>query len=140
MAASVTGPLMEEPQTRARSRRRDIAEIAIGYGLILMVIWTPRPWQQILWWMAVIAIAAIISMSFDGLQAMGLRVVHFFRSFWVVSAALAISAVAILIASRLHTLRHPENTRLLFEAFWLYAIWSGIQQFLLQCFFLSRLL
>lgn len=144
MAASVKGPLMgplmEEPQTRARSRRRDIAEIAIGYGLILMVIWTPRPWQQILWWAAVIAIAAIISMSFDGLQAMGLRVAHFFRSFWVVGAALAISAVAVLIASRLHTLRHPENTRLLIEAFWLYAIWSGVQQFLLQCFFLSRLL
>jgi hypothetical protein len=140
MSASVTGPLMEEPQTRVRSRRRDIAEIAIAYGLILMVIWTPRPWQQMLWWVAVIVIAAIITVSFDGLRAMGLRASDFFRSFWVVGAALVISAVAVLIAARLHTLRHPENTRLLIEAFWLYAIWSGIQQFLLQCFFLSRLL
>lgn len=143
MAVSVTGPLtgplMEEPRTYLRSRRRDITEIAIGYGLILMVIWTPRPWQQMLWWVAVIAIAAIIGLSFDGLRAMGLRTGNFIRSFWVVGAALAISAVAVLIAARLHTLRQPENTRLLLEAYWLYAIWSGVQQFLLQCFFLSRL-
>lgn len=140
MAVSVTGPLMEEPRTYMRSRRRDITEIIIAFGLILMVIWTPRPWQQMLWWAAVVAIAAIIVVSFDGLRAMGLRAGNFFRSFWVVGAALAISGLTVLIASRLHTLRHPENTRLLVEAFWLYAIWSGVQQFLLQCFFLSRLL
>lgn len=145
LMGSLTGPVMEEPRTCARSRRRDIAEIAIAYGLILMVIWTPRPWQQMLWWAAVIVIAAIITASFDGLRAMGLRGVglrasNFFLSFWVVGAALIIAAVTVLIASRLHTLRHPENTRLLIEAFWLYAIWSGVQQFLLQCFFLSRLL
>jgi hypothetical protein len=143
MAASVegplTGPLMEEPQTRVRSRRRDIAEIAIAYVLILLVIWTPRPLQQMLWWVAVIVIAAIIAMSFDGLRAMGLRTGDFFGSFWVVGAALAIAGVAVLIAARLHTLRQPENTRLLFEAYWFYALWSGVQQFLLQCFFLSRL-
>lgn len=154
MPARFTGPATEEhateehaPEERAieehapaRSRRRAIAEIAIAYGLILMVIWTPRPWQQVLWWVAVLAIAIIIGKSFDGLRAMGLRTGNFFRSFWVVGAALAISVVAVLVAARLHTLRHPENTRLLFETFWLYALWSGVQQFLLQCFFLSRLL
>ncbi|HLI04059.1 MAG TPA: CPBP family intramembrane glutamic endopeptidase [Terracidiphilus sp.] len=140
MAATVEGPLMKEPRTFARSRRRDIAEIAIAYGLILTVIWTPRPLQQMLWWAAVAVIAAIMAVSFDGLRTMGLRTSNFFGSFWVVGAALAISAAAVLIAARLHTLRQPENTRLLIEAFWLYAIWSGVQQFLLQCFFLSRLL
>ncbi len=140
MAATVKSPPMEAQRTGVRSRRRDIAEIAIAYGLILTVIWTPRPLQQMLWWAAVLVIAAIIALSFDGLRAMGLGAGNCFRSFWVVGAALAIAAAAVLIAARLHTLRQPENTRLLIEAFWLYAIWSGVQQFLLQCFFLSRLL
>ena len=34
----------------------------------------------------------------------------------------------------------PHGPPPLIEGFWAYAIWSGVQQFLLQCFFLSRLL
>lgn len=125
---------------REPSKRRVVAEIAIGYGLILAVIWTPRPWQEMLWWVAIAAIAAIIYASFEGFRAMGLRAGNFFRSLWVVGAALVVSAVAVLISARLHTLRAPAGPLPLIEGFWSYAIWSGVQQFLLQCFFLSRLL
>jgi hypothetical protein len=140
MSAATTGAIVERGPARPRSKRRDLAEIAIAYGLILAVIWTPRPLQQYLWLVAVASIAIIIGWSFEGFRAMGMRAGNFLRSLWVVGAALAVSAVSVVIAAHLHTLRHPENARLLIEGYGAYAIWSGVQQFLLQCFFLSRLL
>lgn len=124
----------------ARGRRRDLAELALAYGLILAVLWTPRPWQRVLWMVAVVIIAAIIAFSFEGLRAMGLRAANFFRSLWIVAAALAVSGLTVATAAHLHTLHGPTAPLPLIEGFWAYAIWSGVQQFLLQCFFLSRLL
>lgn len=122
------------------TRRRDLAEVAIAFGLILTVLWTPRPWQQLLWWVAIAVIGALIAMSFQGFRAAGLRAGNFFCSLWVVGAALLVSAVTVTISARLHTLHGPGGPLVLLESFWAYAIWSGVQQFLLQCFFLSRLL
>ena len=59
--------------TILRSRRRDLVELAIAYGLILLVIWTPRPWQRMLWPVAVIFIAAVTYRSFESLKAMACR-------------------------------------------------------------------
>lgn len=139
MSAIGSPPAAAQSSTRVR-RLRDVAEIAIAYGLILMVIWTPRPWQQMLWWVAVLGIAVIIGSSFEGFHAMGLRAGNFFRSLWVVGAALVVSAVAVAISARLHTLRAPAGALPFIENYWAYGVWSGVQQFLLQCFFLSRLL
>lgn len=123
-----------------RSRRRDLVEIAVAFWLILIVIWTPRPWQQLLWWVAVAGIAAIIANSFEGVRALGLHARNFFRSLWVVGAALLVAAITVFISARLHTLHDPGGPLQLLEGYGFYAIWSGVQQFLLQCFFLSRLL
>ncbi len=124
----------------ARSRRRDIIELAVAYGLILLVIWTPRPWQRILWWIAAAAVAVIASISFEGLRAMGLRRENFLRSLWVVGVALLVSAVAIAFAIWLRTLHVPATPFLFIETYVGYIIWTFVQQLLLQCFFLSRLL
>lgn len=124
----------------ARSRRRDFFELAIAYGLILLVIWTPRSWQRLLWWAAAAAIAAIAAASFEGLKAAGLGAKNFFRSLWVAGVALLAAAVAAAVAFRLHTLHLPASFGLFIAAYVGYAIWAFVQQFLLQCFFLSRLL
>ncbi|MGH9600031.1 MAG: lysostaphin resistance A-like protein [Terracidiphilus sp.] len=129
---------MRESAT-ARSKRRDLIELAVAYGLILLVIWTPRPAQRWLWWVAVGAVAFITSISFDGLDAMGLRRKNFLRSLWIVAVALALAVAAVLVAFRLHTLRLLGGPAWLIENYWAYAIWAAVQQFLLQCFFLSRL-
>jgi hypothetical protein len=123
-----------------RSRRRDLIEIAIAYALILMVIWTPRPWQSRLWWVAVAGILAILCVSFDGLAAMGLRGRGFWRSLWIAGAALAVAAVAMLAAARMHTLRLPDGPLAFLATYCAYSLWSGVQQFLLQSFFLLRFL
>ncbi|MGO9317364.1 MAG: type II CAAX prenyl endopeptidase Rce1 family protein [Terracidiphilus sp.] len=123
----------------ARSRRRDLIELTVAYSLILIVCWTPRPWQRILWWVAAAAVVAIASISFVGLQAMGLRRANFLCSLWIVGAALLVSAVAVVLALWLHTLHVPATPLLFIETYVGYIIWTFAQQLLLQCFFLARL-
>jgi len=122
------------------SRRRDLLELAVAYGLIMLVIWTPRPWQRLLWWVAAIVITFIIALSFDGIQAVGLRADNFFCSLWVAGLALLAAVAAAIVAGRLDLLRLPDGPIYLVKNYWAYALWALVQQFLLQCFFLARLL
>jgi hypothetical protein len=140
MADAADVPLCREVSVVTRSRRRDIAEIALSYGLILTVIWTPRPWQRFLWLAAALIIAFLAARSFEGRREAGIRAANFLRSFWIVGVALFIASVAVLIGTRMHTLRFTGGLGLFIESYWAYALWSGVQQFLMQCFFLTRLL
>ena len=140
MAQTQAVPLVNPESLSARRKLRDLIEIAIAFGLILIVIWTPRPWQELLWWVALVAIVTMICLSLESLSAMGLRAANFFSSLWVVVLALGLSGAAMLLAAGMHTLRVPGSPILFVKSFGGYAIWAGVQQFLLQCFFLSRLL
>lgn len=71
---------------------------------------------------------------------MGLHPTGFFRSFWVVSVALLCGAGAVILAIHFHTLTVPQRTIALTWNWWPYLLWSLAQQFLLQVFFLERLL
>ena len=125
----------------AQSRRRILLELAIPYGLILLVIWTPRPLQKLLWWVAAAAIVAIFWLSFDRMKQLGLRTAGFFRSLWIAGAALVIAAIAVLAAVLLHTLHLPPGGLIGFiKTYWAYALWACVQQLLLQGFFLPRCL
>lgn len=134
-----TAPGAGSPST-GRSRQRDISELAIAYGVILTVIWTPRPLQKMLWWMAVAVLAVLIAASWEGARAMGLGARNLLRSLWVVGAALAFAAAVVIFSTYLHTMRDSGGPWHILGSYWVYIIWSGVQQFLLQCFFLSRLL
>ena len=45
----------------------------MAYGMILLVIWTPPPWQKPLWYTAAAVITALIALRFEGWSAMGVR-------------------------------------------------------------------
>ena len=122
----------------ARTRRRDFIELAGIYGLILLVIWTPRPWQWGMWALASITILAVIAISWDGWRPMGICRQNFCRSLWAVAVAAALSFGAVVLAERLHTLHLPNSPFVFIRHYGWYAIWAGIQQLMLQCFFLSR--
>ena len=122
-----------------QSRRRAFIELATSYVLILVVCWTPRPWQKYLWCLAAASVVAIFSASFEGLGAMGLRPANFFRSLWIPGAALAIAVSAFVVAAMLGTLHLPGGVVPFIKTYWAYALWAGVQQFLLQCFFLPRI-
>jgi membrane protease YdiL (CAAX protease family) len=124
----------------ARSKRHDWIEIAIAYALIEAVEWTPRPWQRGLWLVAAVSIAIILWKSFDGWAAMGLRTANFWRSAWIIAVAAALSAAAMLISARAHALLTVDGVWVFPETYGAYAVWSAVQQILLQGFFLLRLL
>lgn len=123
-----------------RGRARDLAEVLTSYALIMMVIWTPRSAQRVLWWVAAAGVVTIICLSIPGWAAVGMRTANLVRSLWIVGAALALSAAAVLVAARLGTLHLPPTALAFVRTYIAYAIWSGVQQFLLQGFFLLRFL
>jgi len=138
----------------SRTRLRALAELAVAYALILAVIWSPRPWQRPLWIIAAVAVIAMMARSWHGRRAIGLRTENFWRSLWVVGAALAIAAGSVMMASHLDSLRLPSppltgigrtddvlgRALLVARSYWAYSLWAFVQQFLLQGFFLLRLM
>jgi membrane protease YdiL (CAAX protease family) len=137
-----------------RTRKRALAELAIAYVLILSVIWSPRPAQRVLWMIAVAAVAIIMARSWDGRTAIGLRRENFWCSMWVPVVALAIAGSVAVVSIHFHGLRLPVpppsgigstnnafgHAMLFVRTYWAYALWTFVQQFLLQGFFLLRLL
>ena len=119
---------------------RPFVELFTGYGLILATIWAPRPYQQWLYAIAAAWIALTSILSFPGWEAMGVRRKGFLASLWVVFAAAFITTCAVVVATRLDTLRHPISTRSWIMTFGGYTVWSFVQQFLLQGYFLFRFL
>ncbi|HKF46266.1 MAG TPA: CPBP family glutamic-type intramembrane protease [Terracidiphilus sp.] len=124
----------------AGGRRRVWLELAVGYGLIVATIWTPRPQQAWLWWAALAWIVASSWWSFPGWAAMGFRRGGFVASLWVVGVACVLSACAVIVAIRLHTLRIPHSAMGWVLAWGGYIVWSFVQQYLLQGYFLFRFL
>lgn len=123
-----------------RSRWLVALELCVGYGLILATVWTPRPAQAWLWWASALWIAASTWWSFPGWAAMGFRRGGFMASLWVVAAAAVLSGIAVSMAIRLHTLRIPHSALGWVLAWGGYTVWSFVQQFLLQGYFLFRFL
>lgn len=140
MEAPATSPQTPEQPISAHNPLRGAIEIAVVYGLILAVEWTPRPQQRVLWLAAVAGVTLIVWRSFDGWRAMGFRAANFRRSLWIAGAALALAATAIAIAAGMHTLRTPPGPLAFLATYCAYAIWAGVQQFLLQDVFLLRFL
>ena len=132
---STTGKSVAQRRTRP-----DLLELGVGYGLILVVIWTPRPLQTVFYYVAIAVLAAIFWRSLESWAVMGLRTANFLRSLWVVGAALLLTAVAVVVAIRFHTLQVPDSPALFLKKFWGYIVWSFVQQILLLDFFLLRVL
>jgi len=137
-------PVVFDSAAADRSSQRrplwELCEISIGYALILAVIWTPRPLQSWLYWLALAFFIVSVASSFPGWKALGFTASGFWRSSWVVGVALAIAAGAVTLAASLHTLHHPSGLTQWFFTFSGYTVWSFAQQFLLQSYFLARFL
>lgn len=133
-------PSIDTISTNKPARGRPFLELSVGYGLIMATIWTPRPYQRWLYLVAVAWVLVTSALAFPGWAAAGVRRGGFISSLWVVFAAAMVSAGAIVAAIHLDTLRHPINARGWVMTFGGYTVWSFVQQFLLQGYFLFRLL
>ena len=140
MASGNTATFEPESAVATDHTRRDLVQLCVGYVLILIVIWTPRPWQQRTYFAAAIFIIAATWLTFPGWKAMGLRFANLARSSWIVGAALLASALSVLVAGLVHTLHAPDGPVQFFERYAGYIVFAFVQQALLQDFFLLRLL
>lgn len=124
--------------SKARSRRRDFLELSGIYGLILLVIWAPHPYQKPLWCVAALITISVIVISFEGLESMGLCTVNLRRSMWCVGLAAILALAAVGLADRLHTLHTPTTLASSVWHYLGYALWATVQEIILQCFFVVR--
>lgn len=135
----LTAPATVSP-VAADSKLRDWMELAVGYGWIVAVLWTPRPLQTVLYFFAIVLFLVLFWRSFAGWPAMGLRTANLLRSSWVVVAAFLLAAVAVLISLRLGMLHVPHGPMRFLKRYSGYVVWAFAQQILLLDFFLMRLL
>ena len=125
---------------RLSPRARDIAELCIGYGLILVTLWTPNPAQRVLYWIAFTWIIVTAFLRRKETAPNGLGWKGLLPSLWVVAAALLISLAGIAFARHLHTLHRLYGPLPILTHIWGYALWALMQQFILQVYVLLRLL
>jgi hypothetical protein len=117
---------------------RDFTELLIGYSAIVGVIWTPEHLQRILSPLALILTLTVVLARRQTRDELGLGWRGFIPSFWILLAAIALTAASVFAAARLGTL-HP-----LYKGDFVhisgYVLWTIYQQFLLQDYFMDRLL
>lgn len=122
------------------TRRRDLLELAVGYCLIMATIWTANPTQRVLYWLAFAWIAGASWARRDQWSELGMGRKGLVASLWIPGVAILLSGLAVFLAwrtGRLHPLH--GNSPLPLHAGG-YIVWSLMQQFILQSYFLLRLL
>lgn len=143
MSASANSPTSRACAAATSPKPRiawELAELSVGYCLILAVIWTPHPLQ---YWLSFVALGWFlisIAISFESWKAMGCCLAGFWRSSWVIGVAVVLATIATFFAGSFHTLHHPGAPAQWVRTFAGYTVWSLVQQLLLQGYFLARLL
>lgn len=122
------------------SRDRDLFELAVGYLLVLVGVWTPPPYQTLFFWMGITWVVLVTVLAAPDRRSLGLRLLGLRRSLWIVPVAGAIAAAAALFGWRAHTLHVPLAGPPPQMRAWGYILWAFAQQFILQDYFLTRLL
>jgi hypothetical protein len=123
-----------------QSRERALIEVCVGYLLILIVLWVPRPWQRLLACLPVLWIAGATWLSCPSATALGLRTANLLRSFWIVGVAASLCVITIFVASHSRTIHKPLSVGSFIGSYIGYILGAFMQQFLMMDFFLLRLL
>jgi hypothetical protein len=120
------------------SRTRDLVELIFGYSMIVGIIWTPERLQRVLSPVALVLTFLVVLAHRHNRDELGLGARDFVRSLWILPAAAGLAALSIFAAAKIGTL-HP-----LYKADFAhisgYVLWTIYQQFLLQDYFMDRLL
>ena len=119
-------------------KTRDLVEFIFGFGLILFVIWMPDFPQRVLSPLALVATLSIVLVQRRSLQELGLSWSGLVRSLWILPAAVALGAVSMLVAAKIGTLHSLYKGD--FKHVIGYLLWTTYQQFLLQDYFMPRVL
>ncbi len=124
----------------ARIRSHDFIELAGVFTLILLALWTPHPARSIVGWLALLWIVVATLRSRPSAAELGLRLAGARQSLWVPGVALILAAIATWISWNMRTLHAVLHGFPAWAGFSTYIFWTLLQQFILQDFFLRRLL
>jgi hypothetical protein len=124
--------------TAGPGRARDLIELIVGYGAIVGVIWSPEHLQKILSPLVLLLTFGIVLARGPSREELGLRWRGFVRAFWILPAAATLGMVSAFVAARFGTLHPLYKADLSHVAG--YVLWTIYQQFLLQDYFMDRLL
>jgi len=120
------------------SRTRDLTELILGYGLIVGVIWTPENLQRFLSPVVLVLTLGVVLARRKCRDELGVGRHGLAQSLWILPAALVLAGASVFVAARTGTL-HPLYKGD-FKHIAGYLLWTIYQQFLLQDYFLDRLL
>ncbi len=140
MATVSSSPSISVSFPAARPRQREFAELLIGFVLVMLTIWSPQPWQAGLFLVATVTILFLVLRSREQGWDLALRIGGVGRSLWVVLAAVAASAVLLLVSIKLGTFHSLFGHVPAWFHVAAYTVWAFEQEFILQFYFLARLL
>jgi hypothetical protein len=120
------------------SRTRDLIEVVLGYGLIVGIIWSPEHLQRILSPIAFVLTLFVVLVRGRSRDELGLGLRGLVPSLWILPTSIALTVVSMFAASKFGTL-HPLYKGDLKHVTG-YVLWTIYQQFLLQDFFMDRVL
>ena len=118
----------------------DLVELCGAYILILAAIWTLNPWQRWFYWLAIAWVVVTTCVHRPTWNVLGLGFSGLVRSLWIVAVAAILACLAVYMANRMHSLHRLHGPSPLLRHVWGYLIWAVMQQFLLQIYFLLRLM
>jgi hypothetical protein len=119
---------------------RDFFELSIGFGLIMIAVWSPPSAQPVLYWITFSWILSVLLLARRDHASLGLSFRSIHRSLWVVGVALMLALIQIAISIQLGALHPMYGPVPVGSHMWGYVIWAFLQQLVLQGFFLLRLL
>jgi membrane protease YdiL (CAAX protease family) len=120
-----------------RRSSRDWAELFLGFGIIMLVLWVPAHTQTLLSPVALAVTLTIVISRERRRDELGIGVRGLPSSLWILPAAVALTIVSILVAKSIgtyHPLYHADFGHVIG-----YVLWTVYQQFLLQDLFMPRL-
>jgi membrane protease YdiL (CAAX protease family) len=135
--ATTTSTSFALPIPRPGVSARTLAELAIGFAGIMVVLWLPTREQLIFGPIALLAPLAVVLFERASASALGLGWRAFVSSLWILPAAVGVAIVGVLLAQAAGTFHALYNGDLTHIGG--YVLWTIYQQFLLQDYFMPRL-
>jgi len=135
--ATTNSTALALPLPEIKSSSRHLAELAVGFGAILAVLWLPSREQLIFGPLALLAPLAIVVSRRPSLNQLGLGWRGMVSGWWILPAAAGFALLGIVVAQEIgtyHPLYSPD-----FSHVGGYVAWTIYQQFLLQDYFMPRL-
>jgi hypothetical protein len=120
---------------RSRASIRLWLQLAVAYALLEATLWIPEGWLQIL--LMTLTRICILLFALGGrysAREMDLSLPQTAATAWIVAGGLVLAAIIALLAALTGANSAPTHA-LPLQTAWQYAIWTFVQQFILQSFF-----